>query len=254
MKIFITGGTTGIGLELCRQYLKDGHQVAVNGRDLAKIPPTLREEFPATFFPYEFDVSDREAFDQALHNFLQGEPLDIMIANAGRSVGKKSMVPNFEMARELIRINIIGVLNAFELALKSMVPQKKGQLVIIGSVAGMVGLPGAGSYSGSKAYVMAFAESLGLDLRSLNIDVTIIAPGFIDTPLTQLNDHKMPFLLPVTEGARRIKKAIQQKKVLYIFPLPMKIVILILRWMPRPCYRWLMTLKMFNYAHGHNKS
>ncbi len=245
LRVFITGGTTGMGLELAKLYAKEGHLVGICGRDLSKIPKEVCEL--SSIKSYRCDVTDRKELHRIIRNFSQGK-LHIVIANAGIGMGKKSRKPDFEISSRVFQINVLGVLHTFEIALELMIPQKQGQLVAISSVAAMVGLPGAGAYSASKAAILKLCESYTIDLRKQSIFVTCICPGFIKTPLTDKNTHSMPFLLPVGEGARRIKKAIDKKKALYIFPWPMKIIITILEIMPRCLYRLLMQLSLFNYS------
>ena len=246
MNIFITGGTTGIGLALAKLYLEEGHRVGICARNLEKFPAEIRNKYKLLKC-YEVDVVNREELRSAIMDFSQGD-LDIIIANAGRSVGAKSKTPQFSVANTIIDINVKGVLNTFEIALELMLPKKKGHLVATASVAGFVGLPGAGAYSASKAAVLKLCESYSIDLKRSGISVTAIAPGFIDTPLTQQNNHKMPFLMSAEQAAKRIKRAIEKKKPLYIFPFRMKLVMTILDKMPRSLYRALMSLKMFNYS------
>lgn len=246
MNIFITGGTTGIGLALARLYLEEGHRVGICARNLEKFPLEIRNKYKLLKC-YQVDVVNREELRSAIMDFSQGD-LDIVIANAGRSVGAKSKTPQFSVANTIIDINVKGVLNTFEIALELMLPRKKGHLVATASVAGLVGLPGAGAYSASKAAVLKLCESYSIDLRRSGISVTAIAPGFIDTPLTQQNNHKMPFLMSAEKAAKLIKRAIEKKKPLYIFPFRMKLVMTILDKMPRSLYRALMSLKMFNYS------
>lgn len=247
MKIFITGGTTGIGLTLANLYLEEGHEVAVCGRDLKKIPSDLVKKFKERLHCFELDVKEQEKLANAIFKF--GETgLDIVIANAGISVGPKGKEVDFEMARNVFDINIGGMLNTFGPALEIMKRQKRGQLVAIGSVAGFLGLPGASAYSASKAAVFRFCEALAISLARDGIVVTTIAPGFIDTPLTRKNNHPMPFIMSVEKGAGLIKGAIDSRKILYIFPLRMKLVIYILEKMPRVIYRLIMRLNAFDTA------
>lgn len=245
MKIFITGGTSGIGLELTKIYLTQGHHLAICGRDINKVPQEI-QALPKLKI-YQLDVTEREKLLAAIEDFGKSG-LDLIIANAGISVGNKTSLPNFEASRKVLNINIFGVLNAFEGALKIMVPQKQGHLVAISSVAGFVGLPGASSYSASKAAVTKICESYSIDLKKHGINVSNICPGFIDTPLTQKNIHKMPWLIDAQEGAQKIVKAISHKKVLYIFPWQMFLVITFLEKIPRWAYRWLMAAGPFNYS------
>lgn len=248
MNIFITGGTTGIGFALTKLYLDDGHRVGICGRNLNKFPEELKNHFQyKNLFCYQVDVTNREELHRAVKEFANGE-LDIIIANAGRSVGPKTQIPNLNVSNHVIDVNVHGVLNTFDVGLELMLSKKKGHLVATASVAGFVGLPGAAAYSASKAAVLKLCESYAIDLKPLGIAVTAIAPGFIDTPLTQQNTHSMPFMMSADKAARLIKRAIENKKVLFIFPLPMKIVITILDKMPRCLYRFIMGIKFFNYS------
>ena len=246
MNIFITGGTTGIGLALAKLYLEEGHHVGICARSLEKFPVEIKNKYKLLKC-YQVNVVNREELRAAIIDFADGD-LDLVIANAGRSVGAKSKTPQFSVANDIIDINVKGVLNTFEIALELMIPKKKGHLVATASVAGFMGLPGAGAYSASKAAVLKLCESYTIDLKKIGISVTALAPGFIDTPLTQKNNHKMPFLMSAAKAAKLIKRAIEKKKILYIFPFRMKIIVTLLDKMPRCLYRFLMGIKMFNYS------
>ena len=155
--IFITGGTSGIGLELAKKYLLEGARVGVCGRDTSKIPAELLELKKLECF--EADVTDTAKMASVIMEFGK-DGLDIIVANAGISLGNKSSVPDFSAGRSIIQINVLGVLNTFEPALNIMLEKKKGHLVAISSVAGFVGLPGASFYSSSKAAVTTLCESM----------------------------------------------------------------------------------------------
>lgn len=246
MNIFITGGTTGIGLALAKLYLEEGHHVGICARSLEKFPVEIQKKYKLLKC-YQVNVVNREELRAAIIDFA-GEDLDLVVANAGRSVGVKSKVPEFSVANDIIDINVKGVLNTFEIALELMMPKKKGHLVATASVAGFMGLPGAAAYSASKAAVLKLCESYAIDLKPFGISVTALAPGFIDTPLTQKNNHKMPFLMSAENAAKLIKRALEKKKELYVFPLRMKIIVTILDKMPRSWYRFLMRIRLFNYS------
>lgn len=240
MKIFITGGTSGIGLSLAILYLKEGHRVAVCGRNIKKLPDDFLSTYPKAE-AFNVDVTSREEVIKAMEDFSKGQ-LDLVIANAGISEGTKPDWPNFESYRKVIDININGVLHTFEGALNIMKKQGRGHLVGIASVAGFIGLPGAGAYCASKAAVIKLCESLSIDLSPQGYDVTAICPGFIDTPLTRQNKHPMPFLMDAEVGAQRIKKAIARKRALYVFPFRMKLVVTLLDKMPRFLYRLIFKI------------
>ena len=241
--IFITGGSTGIGLALAKKYAEANYSVGICARDSKKLPSDLLQTFPNIQF-YTADVIDKQQLQQAMDAFILANDshLDIVIANAGRSSGSKKHLPEYEVIKNILDINIEGVVNTFSLATDIFMRQQHGHLVAIASVAGLLGLPGSAPYSASKAAVLAYCESLAIDFPRYGINVTAIAPEFIDTPLTQQNDHKMPFIMPVEKAAALIKRAIDRRKVRYIFPLRMKLLVLFLAILPRSLYRSLVKL------------
>ena len=245
LNIFITGGTSGIGLAIALEYLQRGERVGVCARSADKF--LALSNFENAHF-YKVDVTKREEVESAILEFSHGVSLDIVLASAGLSFSKKTQIPNFQVSREIIDTNIHGVLNTFEPALKVMLPQKSGQLVAIASVAGLCGFPGVSAYSASKAAVMKLCEGYQVDLTSLGISTTCIAPGFVDTPLTQKNHHKMPFLVSSEKAGKLIVKAIDKKKKLYTFPWFFGSILRIFSILPRPIFLRLMTLVPFEYA------
>lgn len=244
--IFITGGTTGIGWELAKSYLKEGHRVAICGRNLEKVDRAESKTYPELKM-YELSVTDKEATKAAVEDFAKGG-LDVVVANAGVSHGSKSRWPDAHATEVIYQTNVLGVVNTFMPALAIFKEKKQGHLVAIASVAGFVGLPGASAYSGSKAAVIQMCESYALDLPRWGIDVTTICPGFIDTPLTRKNDHPMPFLMNCDKAVKKMRKAIDQKRVLYVFPWQMALAIHVLRRLPRKLYRLFMKLPFANYS------
>lgn len=238
MNIFITGGTTGIGEALAKRYALKGHRVGVCGRQRKNFEHNFSNFVSTSSIQfYECDVGNRAQLKKAVNEFCQGTPLDLMIANAGISMDDKKKIPNFDHALELVKININGVINAFEAALEHMLPCKQGHLVAISSVAGFVGLPNASLYSASKAFVTVLCESFSIDLKSVGIRTSAICPGFIDTPLTRKNKHPMPFLMGPDKAAQKIMWAIENKWELYVFPKRMNFIVTSLKYMPRWLYR-----------------
>lgn len=246
MNVFITGSTTGIGFHLALHYLQGGHRVGISGRNLSKLPDGFMNQYPQAVC-YEVDVTDQQKMKESIEDFIQGG-LDIVIANAGISDGRKAKKPDFTRSRQIMNTNVMGLINTFEPALEQFYSQGHGQLVAMASVAGFIGLSGSGAYCGSKAAVLKMCESLSLDLAKENIHVTAICPGFIDTPLTRQNKHSMPFLMPVEQAVIKIEKAINAKRALYMFPLPMAFVVTFLNKIPRKLYRFLMGLSLFQYS------
>jgi short-subunit dehydrogenase len=244
--IFITGGTTGLGLEVARLYLEEGKRVGICGRSLSKLPEGILEKYPK-LQAYQCDVLDRELLTNAINDFSK-QGLDLVLANAGISVATKTDVPDFDNGRKVVEINVIGVLNTFEPAINIMLKNKSGHIAAISSCAGFIGFPGASFYSASKAAVITLCESYGTDLKKYGISVSCICPGFVKTPLTAKNKHNMPFLMNLDKGAQKIKSALERRQRLYIFPWQSKIAIIMLNKMPRFLCRWIMELPFLNYT------
>lgn len=245
--VFITGGTTGIGMELAKLYAGRGWKVGVCGRDRLKFEESFETGRDNVSF-YQVDVSNRDELKNAVADFSKSIGLDLLIANAGIGYKFKTKVPDFEWSYKMVHINFLGVMYAFEAALDVMVPRGKGQLVAISSIAGYNGLPGVSAYSATKAAVSKYCESLHLDLRQFNINVTTICPGFVETPLTANNKHSMPFLVKAPKAATLIARAIEKKKMVYAFPFFFSTFVRILGILPRTWYRAFMSIKAVNYS------
>jgi short-subunit dehydrogenase len=245
--VFITGGTTGIGMELAKQYLIKGWKVGVCGRDRSKFNDNF-EQYRDNISYYQADVVNRDEIKAAIADFSKSIGLDLLIANAGIGYKSKTKIPDFEYSYKMVHINLLGVMYAFEAALDIMIPRGKGQLVAISSLAAFNGLPGTSAYSATKAAVLKYCESLHIDLRQFNIAVTAICPGFIETPLTAGNHHPMPFLMKAPKAVDKMMKAIERKKMVYAFPFIFSSVVKLLSVLPRTWYRTIMTVKLFNFS------
>ena len=237
MNIFITGGLTGMGRELSIGLLADGHNVAIcSFQDEEDIKKDLLEGVVY----YQADVRDKERMSEVVHAYkdLVGS-LDVVYANAGINA-LKTIIPDWERGLEIVDINIKGVIHTLAPAVEIMKEQKSGQIVTIASISAYAGLPGMSIYGGTKAFIKNFSESLSLDLKNYGISVTMVAPGFVLTPLTENNKHKMPFLIGQKRAGQEIKKAIYKKKPVHIFPLPMSFIAKGLYYAPRSIYRRVM--------------
>lgn len=245
--VFITGGTTGIGMELAKLYVSRGWKVGVCGRERAKFEESFAISHDHISF-YQVDVSNREELKAAIADFSKSIGLDLLIANAGIGYKFKTKVPDFEWSYKMVHVNLLGVMYAFEAALDVMIPRSQGQIVAISSIAGYNGLPGVSAYSATKAAVLKYCESLHLDLKQFNIDVTTICPGFVETPLTANNNHAMPFIVKAPRAAHLIAEAIEKKKMVYAFPFFFSSIVRILGLIPRTWYRSFMRIKSINYS------
>jgi short-subunit dehydrogenase len=156
-----------------------------------------------------------------------------VIANAGVSVGTRGdEVADVAKLRRVLEVNVTGLAATLAAFAPAMREAGRGTLAGIASVAGFRGLPGAGAYSASKSAAITWLESLRAELHGSGVSVVCVCPGYIDTPMTQVNRYRMPFLLSADESARRIARAIAARRRLAVIPWQMAAVSLLLRAMP----------------------
>lgn len=237
MRVFITGGTSGIGRALAAHYVACGAHVGVCGRREQSLR-ALAAELGPRLAVYRADVRDAQAMREAAQAYMAepGVP-DIVIANAGVShgtlTGESADVAAFQ---DIIDTNVVGVVKTFQPFIEPMIGAGHGTLVGIASVAGVRGLPGAGAYSASKAAAINYLESLRVELRSSGVRVVTLMPGYIDTPMTRGNPYPMPFLLTPEDAARRFARVIAARTPVAVIPWQMAIVARVLRWIPARLY------------------
>jgi short-subunit dehydrogenase len=237
MKVFITGASTGIGEALARRYGSQEHIVGLAARreDLLQ---ALAKSLPATCSIHPLDIADTQAVERAAQEFISrhGAP-DVVIANAGISVGTRGdAMEDIRKLERVMAVNVTGMAATLAAFAPAMKQAGSGTLCGIASVAGFRGLPGAGAYSASKAAAISWLESLRTELHGTGVSVVTVCPGYIDTPMTQANSYRMPFLLPADEFARRCVRAIEGKRRLAVIPWQMAIVGSLLRIMPAWLY------------------
>ena len=195
LRVVISGASSGIGLALAQHYLQQGAVIAAFARR-AELLQTLSEQFPRQVHCYPLDVRDAVAIQAAAHDFMTraGVP-DIVIANAGVSRGTLTEYAEDTHAfQQVMDINVLGVVKTFQPFLAAMREAGKGRLVGISSVAGFRGLPGSEAYSASKAALTSYLESLRVELYGSGIKVVTICPGYIRTPMTDVNTY------PICQG------------------------------------------------------
>lgn len=237
LRVVISGASSGIGLALARHYLESGASVAVFARR-GELLQSLAAEFPDQVFCYALDVRDAPAIQQAAQDFMMraGVP-DIVIANAGVSRGTLTeYVEDEEVFQNVMDINVLGMVKTFQPFLMAMRDAGQGTLVGIASVAGFRGLPGSGAYSASKAAAISYMESLRVEMYGRGIKVVTLCPGYIKTPMTDINPYPMPFILDADVAARRIARVIASGTSFAVVPWQMGIIGWIMKRMPNWLY------------------
>lgn len=234
LRVFITGASSGLGAALARHYGALGAQLGLAGRRLEGLQDTA-VGLDARL--YQADVRDAEAMQHAAHAFLSeiGTP-DIVIAAAGISVGTLTEeAADAPVFRAVMDANVLGLVHTFQPFIAAM-QANGGVLCAISSVAGVRGLPGGGAYSASKAAATVYLEALRLELKARGIAVVTVAPGYIDTPMTQVNPYAMPFKMPARTAANKVARCIAQRRAYTVIPWQMAWVARLLKWLPIPVY------------------
>ena len=246
--VMITGASSGIGKGLALEIAARGGRLALIARRedvLKEVVDAIRAQ-NGTAIAVSADVRDANAMKQAADR-VRAElgPIDVLIANAG--VGTTDYVTRIDpqQVAEVIDINVMGAVNSVAAVLPEMIERKSGQLVAIASLAGYRGLPKSAAYSASKAALSSFFESLRIDLRHTGVTVSIIYPGFIKTPLTSGRQAKMPYLMELDDGVKKIVTAIEKGKKSYAFPWQLATIVRSGLLMPPSLYDWIAERNSF---------
>jgi len=210
--VFITGASSGIGQALAWRYYQAGYTLALVARRIDEIQEWAQARGLDTtrWRVYGADVATVDSIVAATQQCLQQQGVpDVVIANAGISIGMDTAIRgDLDVMARTFAVNNLGLAATFHAFVDPMVRRGSGTLVGIGSVAGIRGLPGHGAYCASKAAVISYCESLRGELRHAGVRVSTICPGYIDTPLTQKNRYRMPFLMSAEDFADRAYQAI----------------------------------------------
>lgn len=228
--IAITGASSGLGATLAKVYAQKGITLFLSGRNEERLYSVARActEKGAEVFTYPLDVTSLPAVSTWLAQAWQERPIDLIIANAGISAGSGGKGEKWDQVKQIFDTNIYGVLHTVEAILPHMQKRQAGHIAIVSSLAAFRGLPSSPSYSASKAAVKTYGEALRGLLQGTGIHVTVITPGYIDTPMTQVNHFPMPFLWPVDKAALYIKKRLVYNPARIAFPFPLATLIWLL--------------------------
>ena len=247
--VVVTGASSGIGRELARALAAAGAKLGLLARR-GELLETLAGEVRSAGGVAEWataNVAEREPTLAAVHSLRDRlGPVDLMVANSGVGVPTKLFEGiNADEVQRMIRVNLFGVMNAFEAVLPEMVRRRSGHVAGVSSLASYKGLPGQSAYCATKAAISTYLEGLRIQMRPLGVTVTTICPGFIRTPMTAEHRFRMPFLMDADQAARKIVRALYWKRKVFDFPWPMALMMR-LTWLAPD---WLMSLATGKYVH-----
>ena len=240
--ILITGASSGLGAALARHYAAAGVRLFLHGRDDARLAAVAAActKAGAAVEVHVGDVTDAAAMAAWIAACDHAQPLDLVIANAGISGGTAGGPEGADQVRRIFAVNVDGVLNTVLPASTAMTARGQGQIAVMSSIAGFLGLPNAPAYCASKAAVKTLGEGMRGPIAAAGVAVTVICPGYVKTPMTDANDFTMPFLMSVERAAGLIAAGLAANKARIAFPWPMVAAVRLLALLPLDMLAWLV--------------
>ena len=214
-RVWLIGASSGIGEATAKLLMQRGARVALTGRNRDALTALAGGNAQVAVA----DVTDRASLKRAFGEVRTafGE-IDVAIINAGTHQPVRAWELDAEAAEKLVQVNLVGAINAAALLAPYFAQRSGGRIALTASVAGYGGLPTGLVYGATKAALINFTETLYLDLAPRGVAVHLINPGFVKTPLTDLNDFKMPALIEADEAAREILAGIARGEFEIHFP------------------------------------
>ena len=217
-KAWIIGASSGIGAAVADELERKGWNVTRSSRSQGEI---------------RIDVSDDASVANAAMQYQSAHgSFDLVLVMAGYWKRMSAKEFNLDVFKEHNNTNTVGLARCAAAVLPSMISKNKGTFIGVSSVAGFRGLPGSSGYGPSKAAQINFLESIRTDLKGTNVIVQTVSPGFVKTPMTEVNTFPMPFIIDAERAAKIIVKGIEKESTEIVFPAPMAFTMKLARMVP----------------------
>ncbi len=226
--VWLVGASTGIGRATASALYAQGARVFISARGHAALDSFVAEHPGAVALPV--DASDRLAVRAAAQTILAQGPLDCVMYCAGYYRALRATEFDLDEMLRHEQVNYVGALHVLDVVLPHFLARRSGHISLVSSVAGYRGLPQSLAYGPTKAALINLGETLYVDLRDSGIGVSLVNPGFVETPLTAQNQFRMPALITPEQAAREILAGWQRGRFEIHFP--------------RRFTRWMKTLQM----------
>lgn len=239
--ILITGASSGIGAALARLFAVPGNHLILCGRDVARLGEVERQcaDRKASVESERFDLSDSDKLISILETIDDRTPLDLAIFNAGLggTVPRSQLTQSPRSTREMAGVNFVSPVIGANLLADRMAARGRGHIVFVGSIAESFPLPMAPTYAASKAGLALFSEALRLRLRGSGVTITLVSPGFVDTPMSRSLSEPRPFLISADKAAAIIHAKVERGSHRIVVPWQFAVIRALAAWLPRGLVR-----------------
>ena len=237
-RVWITGAGRGIGQALAQQLAAYKTDLILSARSINELGDTatrVRSQGSHASVT-KLDVTDRDQQHQVIEQIcIEGVP-DLVILNAGTHEPIRAQSFDVASFEKLMRVNFFAMMDACSLLIPKMVEKGQGTIVLVGSLSSYRGLPTAAAYGASKAALINAAEALQAELYGSGVEIKVVNPGFVNTPLTAKNGFKMPAVVEPDAAAKAIIRGIRSKRFEIRFPRRFACLVSLLRWLPDSLY------------------
>jgi short-subunit dehydrogenase len=236
-RVWIVGASTGIGAALAGQLHALKAKVAVSARSADKLNELVARLGAARALALPLDITKVETIKSAEAELVAAwGGYDLVVFMAGDYTAMRAWELDLKVAKQMVSINWEGFLNGLSIVIPRFVDAKAGGIALVSSVAGYRGLPKSLVYGPTKAALINLAEVLYLDLKDKGLDIYVICPGFVKTPMTDKNDFEMPSIITPEEAAGEIIKGLQKGEFEIHFPKGFTRMLKVLRHLPYSLY------------------
>ncbi len=236
-RVWILGASHGIGAALAQALVANGARVAVSARNRAELESVVQAAAPDARLVLPLDIRSAEDIAAALGAIRdRWGGIDLVLIVAGTHRPVRAWEIDRETVRVLVDTNLLGPLNVLEALVPVLLEQGSGGIGIVSSVAGYRGLPTSLVYGATKAALINVAETLYLDLKPRGLDVYLINPGFVKTPLTDRNPFRMPALISAAEAAAHTVRGLERGEFEIHYPKRFTRAMKLLRLLPYRLY------------------
>lgn len=240
--VLITGATSGIGKAVAEELIGKVKYLFLIARRIELLDEIKNSHTNSKtkIVPIQCDVSKKSDVDNAYQVILEHvDSIDIAILNAGIGFNMKPDNYDYRWADKIFSTNFLGVIYWIDKILPKLLIKKRGVIAATSSLSDNRGYSGSGFYCASKAALSNYLEGLRIELRSYNIDVITIKPGFVKTPLTDKNKFIMPFMISSKKAAKKIVRGIEKGKSVIQFPWSMVVITKMIGALPGSVYEYL---------------